>query len=158
MLLAGCLPMSLVVLPKSSRQFKVKKLFTLYYGGHTFLQSKTSFESQVQVRLSNETCTVLLWYLTPALTVQCQLLIRNELEKWFAHLLDNLSVTFVDLKNSGDFNLIQTHVLWNASTVLHKLGYVATQWRAGQFVKLISSHERNGELKKWTSLERLKVK
>ena len=60
-----------------------------------------------------------------------------------SHLLDNLSNCLVNLKNSGDstgFEPMTSAMLVQCS---NQLSYEVTQWRAGQFVGLMFSRERN---------------
>ena len=60
-----------------------------------------------------------------------------------SHLLDNLSNSLMNLKNSGDsmgFELMTSAMPLQCST---QLSYEVTQFRAGQFVGLMFSRERN---------------
>ena len=71
-----------------------------------------------------------------------------QMKIWSSHLLDNLSNCLVNLKNSGDstgFEPMTSAVLVQCS---NQLSYEVTQLRAGQFVGLIFSRERNVVWKK----------
>ena len=71
------------------------------------------------------------------------------MKKRSSHLLDNLSNCLIEpVKFSGDLSGIPTHELCYAGAMLYQLSYEATQLRAGQFVGLMFSRERNDEWKK----------
>ena len=72
----------------------------------------------------------------------------NQMKIWSSHLLDNLSNCLVNLKNSGDstgFELMTSAMPVQCS---NQLSYEVTQLRAGQFVGLMFSRERNVVWKK----------
>ena len=62
---------------------------------------------------------------------------------WSSHLLDNLSNCLMNLKNSGDSTGFEPMTSAMPVQCSHQLSYEVTQWRAGQFVGLMFSRERN---------------
>ena len=60
-----------------------------------------------------------------------------------SHLLDNLSNCLVNLKNSGDSTGFEPMTSAMPVQCSNQLSYEVTQWRAGQFVGLMFSRERN---------------
>ena len=62
---------------------------------------------------------------------------------WSSHLLDNLSNCLVNLKNSGDSTGFEPMTSAMPVQCSNQLSYEVTQWRAGQFVGLMFSRERN---------------
>ena len=72
----------------------------------------------------------------------------NQMEIWSSHLLDNLSNCLMDLKNSGDSTGFEPMTSAMPVQCSNQLSYEVTQLRAGQFVRLIFSRERNVVWKK----------
>ena len=62
---------------------------------------------------------------------------------WSSHLLDNLSNCLVNLKNSGDSTGFEPMTSAMPVQCSNQLSYEVTQLRAGQFVGLMFSRERN---------------
>ena len=62
---------------------------------------------------------------------------------WSSHLLDNLSNCLMTLKNSGDSTGFEPMTSAMPVQCSNQLSYEVTQWRAGQFVGLMFSRERN---------------
>ena len=60
-----------------------------------------------------------------------------------SHLLDNLSNCLMNLKNSGDSTGFEPMTSAMPVQCSNQLSYEVTQWRAGQFVGLMFSRERN---------------
>ena len=67
----------------------------------------------------------------------------NQIKIWSSHLLDNLSNCLMSLKNSGDSTGFEPMTSAMPVQCSNQLSYEVTQWRAGQFVGLIFSRERN---------------
>ena len=67
----------------------------------------------------------------------------NQMKIWSSHLLDNLSNCLMNLKNSGDSTGFEPMTSAMPVQCSHQLSYEVTQWRAGQFVGLMFSRERN---------------
>ena len=67
----------------------------------------------------------------------------NQMKIWSSHLLDNLSNCLVNLKNSGDSTGFEPMTSAMPVQCSNQLSYEVTQWRAGQFVGLMFSRERN---------------
>ena len=67
----------------------------------------------------------------------------NQMKIWSSHLLDNLSNCLINLKNSGDSTGFEPMTSAMPVQCSHQLSYEVTQWRAGQFVGLMFSRERN---------------
>ena len=65
------------------------------------------------------------------------------LKIWSSHLLDNLSNCLMNLKNSGDSTRFEPMTSAMPVQCSNQLSYEVTQWRAGQFVGLMFSRERN---------------
>ena len=64
-------------------------------------------------------------------------------EDMIIHLLDNLSNCFMNLKNSGDLTGFEPMTSAMPVHCSNQLSYEFTQLRAGQFVGLMFSRERN---------------
>ena len=62
---------------------------------------------------------------------------------WSSHLLDNFSNCLMNLKNSGDSTGFEPMTSAMPVQCSNQLSYEVTQWRAGQFVGLMFSRERN---------------
>ena len=62
---------------------------------------------------------------------------------WFSHLLDNLSNCLMNLKNAGDSTGFEPMTSAKPVQCSNQLSYEVTQLRAGQFVGLMFSRERN---------------
>ena len=60
-----------------------------------------------------------------------------------SHLLDNLSNCLMNLKNSGDSTGFEPMTSAMPVQCSNQLSYEVTEWRAGQFVGLMFSRERN---------------
>ena len=73
--------------------------------------------------------------------VQCS--VWNQMKIWSSHLLDNLSNCLMNLKNSGDSTGFEPMTSAMPVQCSNQLSYEVTQWRAGQFVGLMFSRERN---------------
>ena len=67
---------------------------------------------------------------------------------WSSHLLDNLSNCLMNLKNSGDSTGFDPMTSAMPVQCSNQLSYKVTQLRAGQFVGLMFSRERNVVWKK----------
>ena len=67
----------------------------------------------------------------------------NQMKIWSSHLLDNLSNCLMNLKNSGDSTGFEPMTSAMPVQCSNQLSYEVTQWRAGQFVGLMFSRERN---------------
>ena len=67
----------------------------------------------------------------------------NQMKIWSSHLLDNLSSCLMNLKNSGDSTGFEPMTSAMPVQCSNQLSYEVTQWRAGQFVGLMFSRERN---------------
>ena len=67
----------------------------------------------------------------------------NQMKIWFSHLLDNLSNCRMNLKNSGDSTGFEPMTSAMPVQCSNQLSYEVTQMRAGQFVGLMFSCERN---------------
>ena len=67
----------------------------------------------------------------------------NQMKIWSSHLLDNLSNCLVNLKNSGDSTGFEPMTSATPVQCSNQLSNEVTQWRAGQFVGLMFSRERN---------------
>ena len=67
----------------------------------------------------------------------------NQEKIWSSHLLDNLSNCLMNLKNSGDSTGFEPMTSAIPVQCSNQLSYEVTQWRAGQFVGLMFSRERN---------------
>ena len=67
----------------------------------------------------------------------------NQMKIWSSHLLDNLSNCLMNLKNSGDSTGFEPMTSAMPVQCSRQLSYEVTQWRAGQFVGLMFSRERN---------------
>ena len=67
----------------------------------------------------------------------------NQMKIWSSHLLDNLSNCLMNLKNSGDSAGFEPMTSAMPVQCSNQLSYEVTQWRAGQFVGLMFSRERN---------------
>ena len=67
---------------------------------------------------------------------------------WSSHLLDNLSNCLMNLKNSGDSTGFEPMTSAMPVQCSNQLSYEVTQLRAGQFVGLMFSRERNVVWKK----------
>ena len=67
----------------------------------------------------------------------------NQMKIWSSHLLDNLSNCLLNLKNSGDSTGFEPMTSAMPVQCSNQLSYEVTQWRAGQFVGLMFSRERN---------------
>ena len=67
----------------------------------------------------------------------------NQVKIWSSHLLDNLSNCLINLKNSGDSTRFEPMTSATLVQCSDQLSYEVTQWRAGQFVGLMFSRERN---------------
>ena len=74
--------------------------------------------------------------------------IWNQVKIWSSHLLDNLSNCLLNLKNSGDSTGLQPVTSAMPVQCSNQLSYEVTQLRAGQFVGLMFSRERNVVWKK----------
>ena len=74
--------------------------------------------------------------------------IWNQMKIWSSHLLDNLSHCLMNLKNSGDSTGFEPMTSTMPVQCSNQLSYEVTQLRAGQFVGLMFSRERNGVWKK----------
>ena len=72
----------------------------------------------------------------------------NQLKTWSSHLLDNLSNCLLNLKNSGDSTGFEPMTSAMPVQCSDQLSYEVTQWRAGQYVGLMFSRERNVVWKK----------
>ena len=72
----------------------------------------------------------------------------NQLKIWSSHLLDNLSNCLMNLKNSGDSTGFEPMTSAIPVQCSNQLSYEVTQLRAGQFVGLMFSRERNVVWKK----------
>ena len=72
----------------------------------------------------------------------------NQMKIWSSHLLDNLSNCLVNLKNSGDSTGFEPMTSAMPVQCSNQLSYEVTQLRAGQFVGLMFSRERNVVWKK----------
>ena len=72
----------------------------------------------------------------------------NQLKIWSSHLLDNLSNCLMNLKNSGDSTGFESMTSAMPVKCSNQLSYEVTQLRAGQFVGLMFSRERNVVWKK----------
>ena len=74
----------------------------------------------------------------------------NQMEIWSSHLLDNLSNNcLMNLKNSGDSMGFEPMTSAMPLQCSNQLSYEVPQLRAGQFVGLMFSHERNVVWKKF---------
>ena len=69
--------------------------------------------------------------------------ILNQMKIWSSHLLDNLSNCLMNLKNSGDSTGFEPMTSVMPVQCSNQLSYEVTQLRAGQFVGLVFSRERN---------------
>ena len=67
----------------------------------------------------------------------------NQLKTWSSHLLDNLSNCLLNLKNSGDSTGFEPMTSAMPVQCSNQLSYEVTQLRAGQYVGLMFSRERN---------------
>ena len=67
----------------------------------------------------------------------------NQMKIWSSHLMDNLSNCLMNLKNSCDSTGFEPMTSAMPVQCSHQLSYEVTQWRAGQFVGLMFSRERN---------------
>ena len=67
---------------------------------------------------------------------------------WSSHFLNNLSNCLMNLKNSGDSTGFEPMTSAMPVQCSNQLSYEVTQWRAGQFVGLMFSRERNVVWKK----------
>ena len=67
---------------------------------------------------------------------------------WSSHLLDNLNNCLMNLKNSGDSAGFESMTSAMPAQCSNQLSYEVTQLRAGQFVGLMFSRERNVVWKK----------
>ena len=67
----------------------------------------------------------------------------NEMKIWSSHLLYNLSNCLMNLKNSGDSTGFEPITSAMPVQCSNQLSYEVTQSRAGQFVGLMFSRERN---------------
>ena len=67
----------------------------------------------------------------------------NQMKIWSSHLLDNLSNCLMNLKNSGDSTGFEPMTSVMPVQCSNQLSYEVTQLRAGQFVGLMFSRERN---------------
>ena len=67
----------------------------------------------------------------------------NQMKIWSSHLLDNLSNCPMSLKNSGDSTVFKPMTSAMPVQCSNQLSYEVTQLRAGQFVGLMFSRERN---------------
>ena len=67
----------------------------------------------------------------------------NQMKIWSSHLLDNLSNCLMNLKNSGDSTGFEPMTSAMPVQCSNQLSYEVTQLRAGQFVGLMFSRERN---------------
>ena len=74
---------------------------------------------------------------------------ENQLKIWSSHLLDNLSNCLMNLKNSGDSTGFEPMTSAMPVQCSNQLSYEVTQLRAGQFVGLMFSRERNVVWKKY---------
>ena len=74
--------------------------------------------------------------------------IWNQVKIWSSHLLDNLSNCLMNLKNSGDSTGFEPMTSAMPVQCSNQLSYEVTQLRAGQFVGLMFSRERNVVWKK----------
>ena len=72
----------------------------------------------------------------------------NEMKIWSSHLLDNLNNCLMNLINSGDSTGFGPMTSAMAVQCSNQLSYEVTQLRAGQFVGLMFSRERNVVWKK----------
>ena len=72
----------------------------------------------------------------------------NEIKIWSSHLLDNLSNCFLNLKNAGDSTGFEHITSAMPVQCSNQLSCEVTQLRAGQFVGLMFSLERNVVWKK----------
>ena len=72
----------------------------------------------------------------------------NLVKIWSSHLLDNLSNCLMNLKNSGDSTGFEPMTCAMPVQCSNQLSYEVTQLRAGQFVGLMFSRERNVVWKK----------
>ena len=72
---------------------------------------------------------------------------------WSSHLLDNLSNCLMNLKNSGHSTGFEPMTSATPVQCSNQLSYEVTQLRAGQFVGLMFSRERNvvWKMKVWKS-------
>ena len=68
---------------------------------------------------------------------------NNQMKIWSSHLLDNLSNCLMNLKNSGDSTGFEPMTSAMPVQCSNQLSYEVTQLRAGQFVGLMFSRERN---------------
>ena len=73
----------------------------------------------------------------------------NQMKIRSSHLLDNLSNCLMNLKNSGDSTGFEPMTSAMPVQCSNQLSYEVTQWRAGQFVGLMFSRERNVIWKKY---------
>ena len=71
-----------------------------------------------------------------------------QMKIWSSHLLDNLSNCLMNLKNSGDATGFEPMTSAMPVQCSNQLSYEVTQMRAGQFVGLVFSRERNVVWKK----------
>ena len=67
----------------------------------------------------------------------------NQMKIWSSHLLDNLRNCLMDLKNSSDTTGFEPMTSAIPVQCSNQLSYEVTQLRAGQFVGLMFSRERN---------------
>ena len=72
----------------------------------------------------------------------------NQMKIWSSHSLDNLSNCLMNLKNSGDSTGFEPMTSAMPVQCSNQLSYEVTQLRAGQFVGLMFSRERNVVWKK----------
>ena len=76
----------------------------------------------------------------------------NQLKIWSSHLLDNLSNCLMNLKNSGDSTGFEPMTSAMPVQCSNQLSYEVTQLRAGQFVGLMFSRERNASQRSWVRI------
>ena len=74
--------------------------------------------------------------------------VLNQLKTWSSHLLDNLSNCLLNLKNSGDSTGFEPMTSAMPVQCSNQLSYEVTQLRAGQYIGLMFSRERNVVWKK----------
>ena len=76
-------------------------------------------------------------------TIDMHIYTYYQMKIWSSHLLDNLSNCLMNLKNSGDSTGLEPMTSAMPVQCSNQLSYEVTQLRAGQFVGLMFSRERN---------------
>ena len=82
------------------------------------------------------------------LQIPCASSVNFQMNIWSSHLLGNLSNCLMNLKNSGDSTGFEPITCAMPVQCSNQLSYEVTQLRAGQFVGLMFSRERNVVWKK----------